>query len=168
MKSRLLPLFLVLPMTLWAAGPDPSPPSPFCAAVAALPAPVAKDETPLSATDCAESLEPHARALQKANGVIMPVSARVVLQAPAPLEESERVRFEFDVYFHLFDANLSVQGRDKIDSAVERLNATWRANRSRSWGGRIPSRRPGRSSAWPAGVSITWSTTCEPPACRPT
>jgi hypothetical protein len=56
----------------------------------------------------------------------MPVSARVVLQAPAPLEESERVRFEFDVFFHIFDANLSVQGRDKIDSAIERLNTTWR------------------------------------------
>ncbi|WP_157131696.1 hypothetical protein [Piscinibacter gummiphilus] len=126
MKSRLLPLFLVLPMTLWAAGPDRPAPSAFCAAVAALPAPASKDETPWSAAECTEGLERHARALQKANGVTTPVSARVVLQAPAPLEESERVWFEFEVYYHLFDANLSVQARDKIDTAIERLNATWR------------------------------------------
>jgi outer membrane biosynthesis protein TonB/outer membrane protein OmpA-like peptidoglycan-associated protein len=126
MKSRLLPLFLVLPMTLWAAGPDPFPPSPFCAAVAALPAPASKDETSWSAAECTERLEPRARALQNANGVTVPVSARVVLQAPAPLDESERVRIEFEVYFHFFDANPSVQGLDKIDNVVERLNATWR------------------------------------------
>ena len=126
MISRLLTLFLVLPMTLWAAEQDRPAPSAFCAAVAALPAPASTDETPWSAEECTADLEPRARALQKANRVTLPVSARVVLESPAPLEESVRVRIEFKVYFHDFDANLSVAGRDKIDDVVNQLNATWR------------------------------------------
>lgn len=124
MKVRLLYLVLVLPVSLWAAGPDHAKPSAFCAAAEAAAAP---DPGPqLSADECSESLEPLARALQRANSITTPVSVRVVLQAPAPPGESERVRYDFDVFFYPFDANLSLRSLDKIDDVVERLNATWR------------------------------------------
>lgn len=123
--APLLVALLSFPNFLHAGPHDPAP-SGFCAAVnATLSKATPPHDALMSRSECAD-IEALARLLSRAPNVPHAPSKRIELQPPPPQAQSERVTYELNVFFNLFDNRLTAANAELLDELSRKLSATWR------------------------------------------